>query len=216
MRHNPGTPTVFEARRASGVRKCSRCHEIKPFVEFYGRGSVCKPCTTEYHKEWRAAHLQEVKARQIEYGKANKETISAKSKARYLDNPQAAKDRSAKRYRAKRGEIREQAKDYYHRNESAFKQRAGARRALIELVTVGDPREIEAFYERVRTTNLLPCYWCKKIVRKKDRHVDHIIPLHRGGSHAVANLCCACRSCNLSKHAKMPDEFSGQGELHLA
>ncbi len=33
-------------------------------------------------------------------------------------------------------------------------------------------------------------------------HVDHVIPLSRGGAHCLANLRPACAACNLSKHAK--------------
>ena len=32
-------------------------------------------------------------------------------------------------------------------------------------------------------------------------HVDHVVPLARGGAHALANLVPACAPCNLSKGA---------------
>lgn len=38
-------------------------------------------------------------------------------------------------------------------------------------------------------------------------HVDHFIPLSKGGAHVLTNLRIACASCNLKKNAKMPDEF---------
>lgn len=40
-----------------------------------------------------------------------------------------------------------------------------------------------------------------------DRHIDHIIPLARGGSNWPSNLCLACPWCNFHKHAKTGDEF---------
>lgn len=53
------------------------------------------------------------------------------------------------------------------------------------------------------------CYWCR--VPVGDRyHVDHVIPLSRGGSDDAGNLVVACPSCNLRKHAKMPSEFAGR------
>ncbi len=39
-------------------------------------------------------------------------------------------------------------------------------------------------------------------------HLDHAIPLSRGGTGWPANLRPACASCNLSKHTKTPKEFA--------
>lgn len=40
-----------------------------------------------------------------------------------------------------------------------------------------------------------------------DIHVDHIIPLARGGANDLSNLAIACADCNLSKSKKAPDEW---------
>lgn len=44
------------------------------------------------------------------------------------------------------------------------------------------------------------CYYCGRKLEKY--HVDHKIPLSKGGSEWPANLCCACPMCNLSKNDK--------------
>jgi 5-methylcytosine-specific restriction endonuclease McrA len=38
-------------------------------------------------------------------------------------------------------------------------------------------------------------------------HMDHVIPLSRGGRHAIGNVLPACQSCNLSKGAKLVAEW---------
>ena len=38
-------------------------------------------------------------------------------------------------------------------------------------------------------------------------HVEHKIPLIRGGSNSLENLCLACPTCNLRKGAKTDQEF---------
>jgi 5-methylcytosine-specific restriction endonuclease McrA len=51
------------------------------------------------------------------------------------------------------------------------------------------------------------CAYCK--VKLKGRgHIDHIIPLARGGTNYRSNLQLTCRSCNCRKHAKHPIEFA--------
>jgi uncharacterized protein (DUF433 family) len=73
-----------------------------------------------------------------------------------------------------------------------------------------------ASYQRIRT-NILKrqkgrCYYCgKKIVGTF--HVDHAIPLSRGGSNAPENLVAACIKCNLQKGAKLPHEWPEGGRL---
>ena len=49
------------------------------------------------------------------------------------------------------------------------------------------------------------CCWCfcPLIVY----HVDHIIPLSKGGSNEPSNIALACPSCNLSKHDRLPNDW---------
>ncbi|MDY7525471.1 HNH endonuclease [Sphingomonas sp. 10B4] len=51
------------------------------------------------------------------------------------------------------------------------------------------------------------CYWCGKACAKSF-HVDHYVPLARGGEHELHNLVIACPPCNLKKNAKDPFEFA--------
>lgn len=41
----------------------------------------------------------------------------------------------------------------------------------------------------------------------KSPHCDHIIPLSRGGKSTLDNLTTACRSCNIRKGDKTPEEW---------
>ena len=52
------------------------------------------------------------------------------------------------------------------------------------------------------------CYWCKEQVAS-DYHVDHVIPLSKGGSNGSDNIVIACPPCNRKKCDKMPWEFAG-------
>lgn len=51
------------------------------------------------------------------------------------------------------------------------------------------------------------CYWCgSKCARSF--HVDHYVPLSKGGAHEADNLVIACPTCNVRKNAKDPYEFA--------
>ena len=53
------------------------------------------------------------------------------------------------------------------------------------------------------------CYWCGNRCGSK-YHVDHYIPLAKGGRHELNNLVISCPKCNMEKGAKMPDEYAMQ------
>jgi 5-methylcytosine-specific restriction endonuclease McrA len=66
---------------------------------------------------------------------------------------------------------------------------------------------IVAFYEEVRTAPRMKCYLCGRQTKPGERHVDHVVPLNRGGPHVRSNLACACIPCNLGKRDKLPSEM---------
>lgn len=51
------------------------------------------------------------------------------------------------------------------------------------------------------------CYWCGRKC-EESFHVDHYVPLSRGGKHEADNLVIACPPCNIRKNAKDPYEFA--------
>lgn len=54
------------------------------------------------------------------------------------------------------------------------------------------------------------CYWCKEpliLSGEGKYHIDHLIPLSRGGSNGPENIVCSCPSCNLSKNNRLPHEW---------
>lgn len=49
------------------------------------------------------------------------------------------------------------------------------------------------------------CYICKREgLADEEIHLDHVIPLARGGEHTENNLRVACATCNQVKGASMP------------
>jgi len=70
---------------------------------------------------------------------------------------------------------------------------------------VHKPEDITEILKRQK----FKCAECGVSVKdKKNRHVDHIMPLALGGSNWPTNLQILCPPCNLSKSAKHPIDFA--------
>jgi len=85
-------------------------------------------------------------------------------------------------------------------NPNSARQRQQARRS----------RKRKAFVEEVQPERLLELYGnhcflgCGRVVTTLPEtwHIEHVIPLSRGGEHSLKNCRVACADCNLSKHSK--------------
>ena len=59
------------------------------------------------------------------------------------------------------------------------------------------------------------CYWCGVRLYGRKYHIDHVVPLSKGGGHAASNIVKSCSECNLRKSDKTPNEFIITGQLVL-
>ncbi len=50
------------------------------------------------------------------------------------------------------------------------------------------------------------CYYCSVEI-ENGYHIEHMVPLSRGGRNDVSNICLACAPCNLRKHTQTATEF---------
>jgi 5-methylcytosine-specific restriction endonuclease McrA len=113
-----------------------------------------------------------------------------------------------------RASHREAARAVYTRWARENPEKCAARDARyrarkVEATTIENDPPILVVYRRARLDQGVVCYLCGEKIPLGSRHVDHIIPLSRGGSHAAENLAIACARCNTSKGAKTPTEWAG-------
>ena len=66
-----------------------------------------------------------------------------------------------------------------------------------------DDKDVERIFKAQRGR----CAYCH-ITISGGYHVDHIIPIVRGGSNFPKNIQLACANCNWAKHAKDPIQFA--------
>lgn len=201
---------------------CPGCAKTKPSVNFgrnrknwHGLQDYCRQCRSarhaanaekkaEYDKQYRADNRERLQQYQRDYYKQHREYILRRNRLWLEEN----REHFLKRCRAYYEENREHALRLWKINYEANKEKYIARARISRAKRRGAEgthtlEDIEKKYNEQRCK----CYWCKEKLNGK-YHVDHIIPISKGGGNAPGNLCCACPACNLSKSDKMPWEFS--------
>lgn len=76
----------------------------------------------------------------------------------------------------------------------------GRRRAAIK---AGESAVTASVITAIIAKQKFKCAWCGTCI-KKSFHMDHVIPLSKGGAHSPSNLVGSCPTCNIRKSAKDP------------
>jgi hypothetical protein len=84
-----------------------------------------------------------------------------------------------------------------------------AGRGLRSKKVFGSPeyKLIKKWSDEWHTKAAVVCCWCGGTFSPSQCHIDHVIPLSRGGLHLMANVAISCASCNFRKNDKLPEEF---------
>lgn len=153
------------------------------------------------------------KAHRKRYYQQNRERLDAQNKAWFEANKDRHRGYTRKwrennadkireysvRYQEENLErIREANRKHYQNNKDAAFARAATRRA----------RKRGAFVERVSPQVVFDrdegvCQICKEPIGDQVWHIDHVIPLAKGGLHCYANVQLSHGICNLQKHSKI-------------
>ena len=159
---------------------------------------------------------------------SNRNQVKASERARYAADPEKFKARVARFRQSDEGRRVRSAwyaanptyqRDWYAKNAEEQRKKQRLRREAKPDVYRAHgrnrrarARNAEGFHtaedvERIRKLQNARCAYCNLPV-KGDDHVDHIMPLVRGGSNWPANLQILCTSCNTSKNAADPVDFA--------
>lgn len=153
-----------------------------------------------YTSKWSAENKNKVKG----YSEARKDKKREYDAARYLSNPQISKDKSRewreangdralKRVKKWQAKNPEKVRHFKLKNKSKRRGATGSH-TLSQIVTLLEGQQFK-------------CAACKKSI-KLHRHLDHIMPISRGGSNDIKNLQWLCPPCNLRKNAKHPIDWA--------
>ena len=158
-------------------------------------------------KKYYKANREQLLTDKKSYDRAHREQRTIYNKRKYQNNREEERVRNAEYYRVNRESALAKAKEYAKTHLPELAAISSARRALILGATVGNLAEIKEVYRIAKESRKVRCYLCGKLIPLGHRHVDHIMPLSKGGAHRPSNLAAACDKCNMSKHDKVPNEI---------
>lgn len=187
------------------MKKCSKCGNEQSLDNFHnnkskkdGKATECKKCKREQDIKYRQKNIQCYKHYLKEYNQINKDKLReqkkkyiAKNKIYYLKRQHAWYEKNKDLIKARISRYKkEHLKQYQMYNN---KRMASKKTTTIEKFTI---------------QNIIDKYGDKCFYGPHDfTHIDHYIPLSKGGSHTLDNVRPSCEQCNLEKSNKLPDEF---------
>ncbi len=220
------------------MKKCNKCCEVKPLDEFGnhkgnkdGKMYTCKACKkaarpTDHNAHvlaWRAERIDRdipyhqnphIKRQKAEYRKRPEaQEIIRRSKAKYRNRPEikerhkqyaASPHQRARRLEYSRSEHAKEARLKRHLADTSVRVRYTNKRRAILANAPSDAWKASEVHSEANGK----CLYCGISVTLNEMHADHYIPLAKGGSNLRENIVCSCASCNLSKGAKLPSEWT--------
>jgi len=201
-------PSHSQCLPLGDTRVCACCKKVLPLTGHYfgvdkrspgSYLSTCKKCKKEKNQSYHAANREKSNKRARVYYAANKKDISEKSKIYRKRNQAIIRERK----QARKEQIAKYNREWRKTNSGYMMAHKRRRRALI-LTSAGHhtEKDIENLYRQQQGK----CCYCKCDLNNVF-HVDHIVPLSRGGSNGVSNIAIACPFCNQSKGNKLLSEW---------
>lgn len=218
----PATTEYFKPDKESpsGIHSwCRVCHRAaakrryqEHRTEINAKTSARYHLNPEPHRLYHRAHYQkpEVKARCAEQAREWAKKHPEKMREYAKRSRSKRKVKRNEYLRAWRSANPEKTREHSRRHKSSALQSRvyTSRRRAHKLASLGRHTKSDVVLQYQSQKGL--CWWCGKPLDPKKYHVDHRVPLSKGGSDDARNICITCPRCNLSKHDKMPHEWNGR------
>jgi len=211
------------------IRICSRCHKQFDEPHEFKLCNACREYSREQTRKWCEANRDRSReTKRKTYHKHSEKYLEQKKE--YRQRPEIKEHMSvqAKSYRELHREVAsENMKQWYQDN----KERHFENVARWKYTHPEEWNAIKANGHNKRRTRIKSnggkltaehlkeltykqenkCYYCGTLFFNGDlnfdRHIEHKVPLSRGGTNDIANIVLSCSTCNMRKHTMTHDEF---------
>lgn len=185
-------------------RSQAKYPQLPPAPEGYKRCSVCQQVFLA-----EPSNFQQHRQHKDGLSSACKTCSNKQSKLHRHKNLDKKRKRQLQWQRANRDRVRQANRDWCRKNPGNVRARKEKRRNRAKQVEGSYTRsDVLVQYNRQHGC----CYYCGEKLGKI-YHVDHVIPISRGGANDPCNLVLTCPFCNLSKGDKLPSEWPQGGRL---
>lgn len=197
-------------------KKCKICKEVLPFIlfNFYktAKGerkpkAICKSCENKKKREhWETIKDNpEIKKRAIKRASI----WYSNHKDRFTETRR--KRESTQEFKLKRKLYRDKNKilnpEYWRHKNKKDKVIRRSRELSAGSLSLSSLVFIECYNLKYFQTSSFTCEYCSSIIGN-DYHLEHLIPLCKGGNNETKNLGISCSSCNLEKGSKIVEEYN--------
>src|SRR3990167_1097343 len=147
----------------------------------------------EYHIKYREKNRDKLNMRSYEHYHNNKEQYLIKLKNK----------------RHKHGISKKYKEEFTIEHKKTTKRMNN--RVYRERIKIGGKLSIKivqlVYEDNIKKFGTLTCYLCFNPIEFKKDHLEHKMPLSRGGTNDYNNLGVSCERCNCKKHNKTEEEF---------
>lgn len=196
---------------------CPRCkqeYDLTP--EFWhkdkytksGFCGYCKQCNKSKVKTWQQDNPEKHKERACQWNKNNSRKHGEHVRRWQHKNPDKVKKSNQKWHKNNPEKVKEYQRQWTQKNHDRYIAAKHKRKAL-KLGNGGSYTQEELYQQFLDQDGR--CFHCGKFISPKNGkicHIDHWIPISKGGSNNIDNIRLLCPHCNLTKHDKMPWEWS--------
>ena len=222
---------------------CTKCNIEKKLSEYYKKKSgkdgyytFCKECDGIYKKTYYTENKESIAIYKKAYREENKEKIATKDKIYREENKESLNAKSRDYHHANKESLAIYKKTYYAENKEylVIKSKAYNQTRMGRLVDRNKTHK-RRFLKLANNDGTIPtqygypltielndlmiwqnhkCIYCDSaLTLDETTHLDHIVPLSKGGEHSINNVQWLCSYCNLHKSDMSESEFLSRRSL---
>lgn len=208
------------------MKTCKDCLRELPLESFYIRNkktnlrrTICKDCMYKQSKQYKQLNEEKISQQLKNYRDKNSDKLKEYLKKYNIDNKERIAEVKKKYYHNNIENITEYNADYYQKNKKTIIKKvlmySRTEKGKLVKKNTSSKRRLKFQQGNIDTDTLLEmksrnknCYWCNSKIIDSNYHIDHYVPLSKGGSHTIDNIVISCPACNIKKSNKDPYEFA--------